>query len=88
MESDLPSLWVQRGGASGAVRRERPQNWGSLKRSTHPDDPASSRMFPFFFFFFKYSLMHLAVPPGLPAALGIFLRADSQLQPAGSSSLT
>lgn len=63
MESDLPSLWVQRGGASGAVRRERLQSWGSLKRSTHPEDPASPRMFPFFFF--KYSLMHLAVPPGL-----------------------
>ena len=35
MESDLPSLWVgvrmvQRGGASGAVRREFPQSWGSL----------------------------------------------------------
>lgn len=50
MESDHPSLWVQRGGASGAVRRERPQSWGSLKRSTHPEDPASPRMFPFFFF--------------------------------------
>lgn len=71
MESDLPSLWVgvrmvQRGGASGAARREFPQSWGSLQRTTHPEDPASSRMFPFFFFFFKeYSFMHLAVP-GLP----------------------
>ena len=56
MESDLPSLWVrvrmmQRGGASGAARREFPQSWGSLQRTTHPEDPASSRMFPFFFFF-------------------------------------
>ena len=79
MESDLPSLWVgvrmvQRGGASGAARREFPQSWGSLQRTTHPEDPASSRMFPFFFFFFILFFF----------AVGC---AGSSLRPLGSCSL-
>lgn len=93
MESDLPSLWVrvrmmQRGGASGAARREFPQSWGSLQRTTHPEDPASSRMFPFFFFFFNNIHLCIWLCWVFLAALGILQPAGSQLQPMGSSSLT
>lgn len=81
MESDLPSLWVQRGGASGAVRRERPQSWA-------PSREAHTRriLLPlecFLFFFFLRTFIY-----AFDCATRILLRADSQLQPAGSSSLT
>ena len=93
MESDLPSLWVgvrmvQRGGASGAARREFPQSWGSLQRTTLPEDPASSRMFPFFFFFLKNIYLFIWLCRVFLAALGILQPAGSQLQPVESSSLT